>query len=446
MNAPNRGGRWSFWVINGLLFILAGLFYVKGSQQPFDQDRFEADPALLEQLQRATLGTAATPAGATGDWPQWRGPQRDGVSGEKLPASWPAQGPRVAWQTSVGGGYSCMAVVGQRLVTLEQDGDCEAVVCRNSETGKEQWRFRYPDLYSCEHGAGPRSTPTVDSGLVYTVGATGTFHCLKLDSGEKVWRHDLLDEFKAPNRGWGLSFSPLVEGDLVFTNPGGPGGAALAAFDKRSGQLVWKTGDDPGGYSSPVVSLAGGVRQVLFFTGTRLVSVAPADGKELWSFPWETVDGCNIATPIVLGDYVFISSGYGRGCALLKVEADQGQLHAQQVYANNRMRNHFSTCVYYRDYLYGFNDAVLTCMELRTGKVAWRHHGFQKGSLMLADGRLIVLGEDGKLSLVEATPQEFREQATGQPLEGKCWTMPVLSRGRLYLRNQEQMLCLELAP
>jgi outer membrane protein assembly factor BamB len=337
-----------------------------------------------------------------------------------------------------------VAVAGKRLLTLERDGGDEVVVCLDATTGQDLWRFRYPCPYENWQGSGPRATPTVDGDRVYTVGATNVLHCLKLDSGAKLWRHDLLEEFRAPNAEYGTAHSPLVEGDLVYTSPGGPEGNSLAAFDKHTGKLAWKSLDDPPGYSSPIAVTAAGVRQIVFFTGTRLVGVNPLSGEEYWGFPWPTHAHSNIATPIAAGDYLFISTSYGQGCALLKVSAHGEQLQARQVYAHKRMRNHFSSCVLYREHLYGFSEGLLTCMDFRTGEVRWAARGYEKGSLLVADGQLSVLGENGKLSVAPATPEGFRTGATVRLVEGKCWTVPVLAHGRLYVRTEGELLCLDV--
>jgi outer membrane protein assembly factor BamB len=288
----------------------------------------------------------------------------------------------------------------------------------------------------------------VDGAFVYAVGPTGILHCLRADTGEKVWRHDLLDEFHGRKPQYGVSFSPLVEGDLVYTMPGGPEGGALAAFDKRTGALVWKALEDPIGYSSPVAVTAAGVRQVLFFTDAALASLAPEDGRLYWRYPWKTEGGFNIATPVAFGNYVFISSGYGKGCALLEITADAGcTLRACRVYEHNRMRNHFASSVRHGDHLYGFDMTDLVCMDLRTGAIAWRERGakgFRKGSLMIAGGRLIVLGEDGTLALAEASPAGYHELASFQVSQSKCWTVPALAGGKLYVRDESVITCLDV--
>jgi outer membrane protein assembly factor BamB len=417
-----------------------------------DLERARCDPERLERLAAQQLPADALGA-SLGEWPQWRGPCRDGCSAETgLLHAWPEGGPHIIWKRPLGRGFSSVAVVGGRLFTMEQEtadsSDCEAVVCLDAATGNELWRFHYPNHYEERFGSGPRSTPVVDDGLVYCVGPTGIFHCLKADTGKAVWRHDLVEEFCARPSQYGVSFSPLIEGDLVYVTPGGPDDNLVVAFDKRRGTLVWKALDDPMGYSSPIAVTAAGVRQLLVLTNTALVSLCPRNGTTCWRHPWDAAGGFNIATPVAFGNYVFISSGYGKGCALLEVatEAD-GSIRAHPVYEHNRMRNHFASSVRHGDHLYGFDQMDLVCMELRTGKVVWREkciRTFKKGSLLAADGCLIVLGELGRLSLVSATPAGYQELATCQVSRNKCWTVPALANGKLYVRDESAILCLDL--
>jgi outer membrane protein assembly factor BamB len=436
-----RVGRVIVWI--NVVLAVAILAFV--GYRFLDRGHFESDPERLAKLRDAPLHPPED-ASLPGAWPQWRGPHRDGVSMETgLLTRWPKTGPKVVWKVPCGGGYSSLAVAGGKVYTLFQDGDNETVGCWEAATGKVLWKYPYACNYQNDYGSGPRATPTVDGDYVYTVGATGLFHCLKAATGEKVWGHDLLGEFQAENLRWGVSFSPLIDDDRIFTNPGGPNGNSLAGFDKGDGKLIWKALDDPAGYSSPIISTAAGVRQVVFFTGKHLVSVSPADGKRLWSYPWETSYDCNIATPIARGDYVFISSGYDKGCALLEISrSTEGSLQAKPVYQHNRMRNHFSSSVLYKDHLFGFDDATLVCMDFRTGKIVWKEKGFHKGSLLVADGRLIILGEKGKLALAEATPDQYREQAAFAVSPRQCWTVPVLADGKLYVRDEQEIVCLDL--
>ncbi|MCH7725734.1 MAG: PQQ-binding-like beta-propeller repeat protein [Planctomycetes bacterium] len=381
------------------------------------------------------------------EWPQWRGPNHDGVSrATNLLTSWPERGPNTLWKKATSGtGYSGLSIAAGRLYTLMQDGKDEAVVCLDAATGEELWRFRYAASFINDQGSGPRSTPTVDGDRVYTVGATGILHCLSSATGKKIWRRDLIKELDGRIPDWGVSFSPLVDGDLVFTHPGGSAGNSLAAFNKHTGELRWKSLDDRPGYGSPISMTTAGVRQILFFTGEALVSVAPENGRLYWRYPWLTMMDCNVATPICAGDHVFISSGYGHGCALLKIASKgSGALGVDLVYEHDQMRNHFSTSVLYEDHLYGFDETRLVCMELTTGNVLWRAKGFRKGSLVVADGHLIILGENGKLALAEATPAAYRKKASYRMSRNRCWTVPTLANGRLYVRDQEQITCLDL--
>jgi outer membrane protein assembly factor BamB len=444
--------RWRIWVMVASLVVVIGYLaspYWKqfvGSSE--DKERFAGDSRLLDKLSQAHLegNTAPTPV-ADEDWPQWRGPNRDGIAqGKGLLTRWPAGGPRQLWKTPGGPGHSSLAVVGGRVYTMVQDGADEVVVCLNSADGAVNWRQRYPAMFHETYaGTGPHATPTVADGAVYTVGATGMFHCLDAQTGDVRWHHDLPQEFQTPNQEYGTSFSPLVQGDLVFAIPGGSAGGSIAAFDRHTGRLVWKGLDDRGGYSSPVAATIAGKRQIVFLTGESVMGVAPESGKVYWRYPWTTHAFCNIATPIVVGSYVFVSSGYGKGCVLLEISSDEaGELKPLPVYEHNRMRNHFSTCVLHRDHLYGFDDAFLVCMELRSGKVRWKQRGFQKGSVLVAGEYLLVLGENGRLALAEPSPEAFREKAACTISESRCWALPVLVQGRLYVRDQENIRCLDL--
>jgi outer membrane protein assembly factor BamB len=443
------------WSAAALFVLFGALAAYDLCTRTFFLSRVDVNPKLVEELGKAEQVPHPPRTAEAAEWPQWRGPRRDGVSTEAvLFTCWPKAGPRILWRVECGEGFSSLAVAGGRAYTLlRPDEHHEAVICWDSATGRELWRFPYPSAYHHSYGSGPRSTPTVEGGHVYTVGATGIFLCLEAATGKEFWRHDLLQEFRAPLPEWGVSFSPLVEGDLVFTSPGGRDGSSLAAFDKTSGQLLWKTLDDPAGYSSPILVEGAGVPQVVFLTGTSLVSVSPTEGRLYWRYPWETDYHANVATPISfradlgnrISDYLFISTGYGKGCALLKVLTDaKGLPRVEKVFETTRMRNKFSTSVLCGEHLYGFDEDFLTCMAVRTGNVAWRQRGFRRGSLLVADGLLIILGENGKLALAEATPHGYREKASLIFSDRKCWTVPVLTGGRLYLPDEKQVVCLSL--
>lgn len=452
---PSRRGNSVVWaLIVGLGLLLAGLAAYRIIARDLDE--------VNEEKRNEAVGGKATPTPPhpKGEgWPQWRGPNRDGVSTETgLLTAWPEDGPKVLWNTPVGEGYSSVVVANGYVFTMLQDGDYEAVVCWEAETGRERWRFKYPARFRNQYGNGPRSTPAIAGEHIYTVGGTGIMHCLKAfttnPAGEVVWHKDLLEEFAGRSPEWGVAFSPLVDVGLVFVMPGGPDGRAVAALDKDTGAVVWKNLDDRPSYSSPVAAQLAGRRQVVFLTGKRLVGVAAATGRLLWEFPWDaglSHAPTNIATPLVIhldvGDYVFISSGYGRGCALFKIEPDGEGCRVSQVYRNNNMGTIFSSCVRQGDYLYGFDEITPKCIDLRSGAVqwAWKKAGFGKGALTLADGHLIILGDQGILALAVADPQKYREVArfehSDQP---SSWTVPVFTDGRLYVRDKSRIVCYDV--
>jgi outer membrane protein assembly factor BamB len=440
---------WALIAILGLMFTGLTVYRVRS------RDLTEIDVDKLRELSAAPLKADAEPKPhpAKGDWPQWRGPNRDGVSTETgLLTAWPQDGPKVLWSQPTGDGYSGVVVANGCAFTMVQDGEDEAVVCWDAAGGQERWRFKYPAHFRYpKYGDGPRSTPSIAGEYIFTVGGTGIMHCLKAfttnPAGEKVWRKDLLADFGGPLLDWGICFSPLEEKGRVFIMPGGPG-SAIAALDPATGDVRWKRFDDPASYSSPVAADLAGRRQVIYLTGDRLIGVTPDDGRLLWEFPWPPGLGhapSSIATPLVIGKYVFISSGYDKGCALIHVEAEDDGYRASQVYKTRGMRTVFSSCVRQGDFLYGFDDTNLACLELRTGKRKWEERGFGKGSVALADGKLIILGERGTLALALTDPEEYCEVSRFQHSEQpSSWTVPVIAGSRLYVRDRSRLVCYDL--
>ena len=425
------------------------------------------DAAKLDALQNAALATPEPPLIA-GEWPQWRGPRRDGVSTETgLRVDWKEHPPTVLWKQPLGRGYSSIAVAHGRLYTMDRQGDQERLLCLDAATGETIWSHAYAtdfrrvaaipgreQLQAC-----PRATPTVSDGRVYTVGAVGRLLCLEATpataEAKVLWEHDLAAEYNllagsSPRfRPWGIACSPLLEDDLVIVQPGGESGS-IVAFDRRTGKVRWQSLDDESGYSSPIAATAAGIRQIIALTGTRVVGLRPSDGGLLWSYSFPTKMFANIATPIVAGDYVFVSAGYDMGCALLQLSAGGGGgITASPVYfkANKLMRNHHASSILHDGHLYGFDNDFLKCVDLRTGADNW-HAGraVAKGCLLYADGHLLVQTQDGLLMLVEATPNAFRKKGQMQVLEesGDAWALPSLADGRLYLRDGTQIVCLDL--
>ncbi len=374
------------------------------------------------------------------DWPQWRGPHRDGLSAEKnLLKSWPQGGPPLAWKAGgAGEGYSSFAVAGGRIFTLGARGDREYVVALDAATGKRLWEVDHGRRFTNDRGDGPRSTPTVDGGRLYVFGASGDLSSLDPASGKIGWTVNVIREFGGQNIKWGFSESPLVSGDRIIVSPGGSG-SGIVAVNKATGKLLWKAEADTAGYSSAVLHEIGGVRQAIIFTGQRALGLDIANGHVLWSYDRVANRVANIATPIARGNHVFLSSDYGTGAALLELTPSAGALSAREVYFTREMRNHHASSVLIGGYLYGFSSAILTAMKFDTGEVAWRDRSVGKGSLVFADERLYLFSERGVAALVEAAPSGYREHGRFTLETGSLptWTHPVVANGRLLLRDQD---------
>jgi hypothetical protein len=393
---------------------------------------------------RNALAALALSASATTqaleDWPQWRGPHRDGLSAEKnLLKSWPQDGPPLAWRVGgAGEGYSSFAVAGGRIFTLGARGDREYVVAFDAASGKRLWEVAHGSRFKNDRGDGPRSTPTVDGARLYVFGASGDLTSLDAASGKIAWTVNVIRDFGGQNIKWGFSESPLVSGDRIIVSPGGSG-SAIVAVNKANGKLLWKSEGDTAGYSSAVLHEVGGVRQAIVFTGQRALGLNIDNGRVLWSYDRVANRVANIATPIARGNHVFLSSDYGTGAALLELTPSAGAIAAREVYFTRNMRNHHASSVLIGDYLYGFSSAILTAMKFDTGEVAWRDRSVGKGSLVFADDRLYLFSERGVAALVEATPTGYREHGRFSLETGSLptWTHPVVSNGKLFLRDQD---------
>lgn len=379
------------------------------------------------------------------DWPQFRGPNRDGISPEAgVLKSWPEGGPRVFWKIPLGEGFSQVAAVKNRLYVLYGQGNDDVAAALDAATGKQLWRVRLDDKYSDGQGNGPRATPTVDGDLVYVLTASGKLAALRTANGQTAWRHDLVGEYGATPPQWGISTSPLVEGNLLIVNVGGSNNRSVMAFDKTNGKPVWSSLGDGAGYSAPIIITVGGVRQVIVFTAGAIVSLAPKDGRLYWRIPWKTDYDVNAATPIFLPpDKLFISSGYDTGAGLFQIKAAGNQVSAKEIWRSRGMKNQFSSSVLHNGIVYGFDNATLKAIDAATGEERWRQRGLGHGSLILAGGNLVVFSEKGTLALLEATPKEYKQLGAIRVLEGKCWTAPTLANGRLYLRNEEHLIALD---
>ena len=380
----------------------------------------------------------ATAAGA--EWFQWRGPARNGISPETdWLTQWPEKGPTQLWKRNVGPGFSSVTVSGDRVYTMGSEGKQEIVYCLSAADGEVLWKHSYASKKG--RHLGPRATPTIDGDRVYTFGREGNVFCFDAVKGKVIWSKNVQKELGVAPPMWGLAGSPLVEGKLLILSAGKCG----MALDKTTGRVVW-TVDSSGGasYASPVALDYKGSRCVIFMSGTEAVCAKVTDGSVVWRHPWRPKRSNNCADAIVSGDKVFLSSAYGGGCVLVKI----GDGKPSVLWQHKKMSNHFSSCVLWKGYLYGIDGdmrgpARLTCLDFQTGDVKWTHD--IKGSLIVADGKLIVLSEDGQLVLAEATPDGFKEIARARVLSKKCWPPPTLSGGRLYCRNNKgDLVCLDL--
>ncbi len=387
-----------------------------------------------------------------GDWPEFRGSKRDGVVTDlqlsKNESDYP---PRLMWRRPVGAGWSSFAVVGPWALTQEQRADDEAVVCYELETGREIWVHTDRGRFVREpSGEGPRGTPTVVANGVLTVGATGLLNCLDLATGAVRWSHEILTENSAQNKEWGTSSSPLAFEDLVVVNPGGPNGHGVVAYDLKTGEKRWSAGNDKSGYASPQLAKIGGVEQILVFDAAGLAGHDQHRGTELWKFPWKNGPQISVAQPIVLSDHeVFVGNGYGHGCTVVEVLADGKAWTATALLPASTAKNlklKFNGAVARDGFVYGLDEGILTCFDLKTGERRWKRGRYGYGQLLLVDDVVLVQAESGEVVLVQASPEDETVLARFQALDDKTWNQPVICHGKLLVRNATEAACYDMAP
>jgi outer membrane protein assembly factor BamB len=392
-------------------------------------------------LSLVLVQSAARSAGNVADWPQWHGPERTGLSKETgLLKSWPASGPVVVWSASnLGEGYGSVSMKGDQVFVQGTKGSDSLVFCLSRADGKLLWSRSLGSKGDDSRGGGPRGTPTVDGNNLYALSENGDLACLKINDGSVIWQRNILKDFGGRNPGWLISESPLVDGNNLIVTPGGSG-SSIVALDKMSGKTVWTSKElsDQAAYSSCLAADVGGVRTIIGFTAGAAVGVRAADGKLMWRYEPVANRTANITTPIIHDNKVFYTSAYGTGCALLGLKAQNGEVKAEEIYFNRDMQNHHGGVVLVNGYLYGFSNAILTCMEFATGKTVWRDRSVGKGSVTYADGHLYLLGENNTVGLAEATPTGYKEKGRFQIADQgwPSWAHPVVCGGRLYIRNQ----------
>ena len=396
----------------------------------------------------AFLGMAALDAA---DWPQWQGPDRTRISKETgLLKEWPAGGPKVIWTANdLGSGYGSMAVAGNRVFLQGARGANSMVIALNRADGKEVWSKVLGPVETkmrSDRGAGPRGTPTVDGDRLYVLTENGDLACLKTD-GSIVWQLNILKEFGGPQLQWLISESPLIDGPHLVVTPGGPG-AGMVKLDKMTGKTVWTSKElsDTAAYSSITVADVQGVRTYMTFTASAGVGVRASDGKLMFRYEQAANRTANVATPVYANNKVFFTSAYGTGGGLVDLTVQNGEVAATEVYFTREMKNHHGGVVLVDGYLYGYNDLILTCLEFATGKMMWRDRSVGKGSVTYADGRLYIQSETNMVGLAEATPSGYSEKGRFEiPDKGMpSWAHPVISDGRLYVRNQDTLLVYDI--
>jgi outer membrane protein assembly factor BamB len=382
-------------------------------------------------------------------WIRFRGPRMDGhYEQTEISTRWPAEGLPLLWKQPVGGGYASFVIADGRAFTIEQRREKEVVAAYELTTGREIWTHSWTaEFRETLGGDGPRATPTWDDGRVFALGGTGELKVLEAAAGKLVWERNILADNGAENLTWGMAASPLIVDDQVIVLPGGPEGSSVVAYDKRTGAPLWKSLDDTQAYTSPMLVRLAGERQLVVVSARRVMGLAVEDGSLLWEHPWVTQQGINVAQPLILDESrVFLSASYGHGAALLQVSRDSSGWTARPVWSSHRMKNKFTSSVFYQGHLYGLDEAILACLDAASGELKWKGGRYGYGQVLLASGHLIVLTERGELVLVRATPERHQELASFSAIEGKTWNHPAVAEGILLVRNANEMAAFRIAP
>ncbi len=373
------------------------------------------------------------PSATRADWPSYRGPAQNGTSGESIAT--PAGELRQLWKTNVGIGTSSVVVGGGRAFTMGNAGDKDVVFCFDAASGRELWKHEYPLAKNPRmFEGGPASTPTIDGNRVYTVSHQGDLFCLDAATGKPVWYQHYQRDLGGKRPEWGFAGSPLVTGNLLICDVGGRG-ASTVAFDKATGQVVWKSGDDAAGYATPVAATLAGKKTIVLFKAEHLVGLDATSGRELWRQAWKTSYDVNAATPIVSGNRIFVSSGYGRGCGLFEVTGSG----ISERWQNKNLKAQINSPAIAQGAVYGIDGnaspkAPLVCVDLSTGQVRWAEK-VGGGALVIAGGKLVVLSEAGELLIGDASPGGFQPTLRQQVLGKRCWVQPTVADGRIFCRN-----------
>jgi len=380
-------------------------------------------------------------------WTSFRGPNRDGSYDEmEVLTAWPAQGPPLMWKQPIGLGIGSFVVADKRAYTIEQRRGKEAVAAYDVDSGRELWTQSWNAEYRDSTGDGPRSTPTWDDGRIYALGATGELRCLDAKSGAVIWGKNILSDNQAANLQWAMAASPLIVDDKVIVLPGGSANNSVVAYNKMTGAPVWKSQSDRAAYVSPMLVTLAGRRQIVVVSASRAFGLEPGNGSLLWSHGWDTDMGINVSQPIMVdANRFFISSGYGKGAALVEVTSSGNAFSARTVWENINMKNKFNSSVLHQGYVYGLDEGILSCVDVKTGERKWKGGRYGYGQVLLVGNHLIVSTDTGELVLVRATPDQFSEVSRFQAIEGKTWNYPAIGGGRLLVRNGNEMAAYNIA-
>jgi outer membrane protein assembly factor BamB len=445
-----------------------GVAFPKPSSYPMKLPSSAPLCSLVVMLGLVPAGLSAAPAlAAPGlDWPSYRGPNGDGVTQVSPGKPWESAGPKEVWKVEASNGFSSIAVAGglaATLVTREAEGSkTECCVALDPVTGKELWAMplklaKYQgggDSGTSDNGGGdgPRTTPAISDGKVYVYGSNLDLYCFDAKSGKMLWSKDVAGEYKGKNISWSNATSPLIEGDLVIVGGGGKG-AAFLAFDKKTGAMKWKEGDDTITHATPTATTILGERQIIFFMKSGLTAVSPKGGKVLWHQDYK-FNVSTAASPVVFENVVYCSAGYGVGSAAYEVKKSGSKFETTELWRveGDGMNNHWSTPVAHKGYLYGmfsfkkYGEGPVKCVDIRTGKEMWSKEGFGPGNLVLANDKLVALSDKGELVMIEPKPDAYTELARADVLEGKCWSTPTLAKGFIFARSTKEAACFAVAP
>ncbi|WP_419193329.1 PQQ-binding-like beta-propeller repeat protein [Kolteria novifilia] len=438
-------GAWGFWTLfrldgaDGTLSAQMSLRWSPTAEQIF-LEQLAQEPSPSTEAPEATVPPLAL---QPGDWPGFRGPQRDSVvTGTVIETDWKKSPPQERWRRPLGPGWSSFALVDGHLFTQEQRGDQEVVTCYDAASGKPIWihenDYRFTETVS---GAGPRATPTFHDGRLFTFGAGGILNALDPATGKEIWSRNVAEDTGAKVPEWGFSSSPEVVNDAVIVYVGGKTGKGIAAYDRTTGEPLWTAEAGEHAYGSPQRTDLGGVDQVLALTDAGVTSVDPVSGTEIWNYDWPSAPYSRVVQPLLVGEQqVLLGTGYGMGSRLINVARSGDEWTASEEWTSRNLKPYFNDTVVYGDALYGFDGNIFTCVDLKTGDRAWKRGRYGNGQVLLLEdqGLLLVLSEKGEVVLLEATPEKHRELAKFKAIDGKTWNHPVVAHGTLYVRNGEE--------